>query len=123
MFGDDGSDYSVPEDVRSQVLSASEADDVEYAERKKLYAALNRRTTLMPPAVLARWSSDGLANKKKFLFLQEWVSAGCDFGKVTVTEEQKRTATTENRKITRWVTKVDFYSEKGSYDSPEAKEY
>jgi hypothetical protein len=74
------------------VLEATRSGDVPAEERKKLYAAMKRRDDLMPPEVLARWSADGTSNKKKFLFMKEWVANNCNFGRMKITEEHVRIA-------------------------------
>ncbi len=78
--------YVVPEAVRDIILRANSAGDIPLEDRKRIYGAISRRENLMPPDVLARWTSEKNSISNRFKFLQEWVSGGCGWGEITVSE-------------------------------------
>ncbi len=77
----------------------------------------------MPPDVLARWTSEKNSISNRFKFLQEWVSGGCGWGDITVSESHRHIADSSKKETYRWVTLGALLTEYDAWDHPKKKEY
>ena len=96
--------YKVDPEVVKMVVDASVPKDISVKERNKLYAAMGRSTKsdAIPPAALARYTTDRADPCLMFRMLQEWVQDP-SWGSVTITEEHRRTLASKNLDSNSWV--------------------